>query len=104
MYPDVEAYLSSIPKFDVREHLRIPFYMDLLGDNAKEIRTELPECDNYTDEEMEMTKRNFILSQLDYLIRENVRRTTKAARNQSRRLSLIKPLATVAREQGYKSE
>lgn len=104
MYPNVEAYLSSIPKFDVREHRRIPHYMSLLGDNANQIRTELPTCDNYSAEEMEVTKNNFILSQLNYLIRVNVRRTTKAARNETRRLSLIKPLAQVARKQGYKSE
>lgn len=104
MYPNVEAYLSSIPEFDVREHSRIPFYMELLGDNAKEIQTELPRSNNYTDEQMEVVKRNFILSQLDYLIRENVRRTTEETRRDSRRLSLIKPLATVAREREHKSE
>lgn len=104
VYPNVDAYLSSIAEFDVREHDRIPYYMELLGDNAKEIQTELPESDTFTAEQMEVIKNNFILSQLDYLIRENVRRTTKEAKKEAKRLSLVKPLATVATEQAHKSE
>lgn len=88
----------------MREHARIPFYMEILGDNANQIQTELPRSNHYTDEEMQLIKNNFILDQLDFLIRINVRRTVKEARNESRRMSLVKPLATVAREQGYKSE
>lgn len=104
VYPNVEAYLSSIPEFDVVEHSRIPVYMELLGDNAKKIRTDLPRSDAYTDQQMEVVRRNFILSQLEYLVRVNIRHTTNEARRESRRLSLIKPVATVAREQGHKSE
>lgn len=102
VYPNVEAYLSSIPEFHIREHRRIPFYLELLGDNAKYIQTELPKSDIYSDEKMERIKRNYILSQLDYLIQENIRRTSKEA--EPNRCALVKPFAIVPTEQGTDSD
>lgn len=96
MYPNVDAYLESIPQFDTKEHRRIPYYMELLGDNAHQIRTDLPKSNNYSDEEMVTIKNNLILSQLDFLVRENIRRTTREARKEARRESLIEPSATAA--------
>lgn len=96
MFENVDEYLASIPKFDVKEHRRIPSYMKLLGDYAPQIQTELPKSKNYSDEEMEVVKKNFILSQLDFLVRENVRRTTKEAQKEATRGSLIKPVPIVA--------
>lgn len=104
MYPTVEAYLSSIPQFDAIEHTRIDTYMELLGENARNIQTNLPRSEHYSDQEMEVLKRNFILSQLEYLVHENIRRTETEAQTGSGRLPLIKPLATLARERGPKSE
>lgn len=104
MYPTVEAYLSSIPRFDAIEHTRIESYMELLGENARNIRTDLPRSDRYSDQEMEEVTRNYILSQLEYLVHENIRRTETEAQTASGRVPLIKPLATLARERGPKSE
>ncbi|XP_037034056.1 uncharacterized protein LOC119072849 isoform X2 [Bradysia coprophila] len=104
VYPTVEAYLMSIPKFDLEEHLRIPIYMELLGANSRKIKTTLPRCSLFTDEEMEVLKNDFILSQLDFLIRENVRRTTKKEekrkqKREAQRLSSIKkPLPIMPKE------
>lgn len=83
VYQNVDAYLASIPEFDVTEHEQIPYYMEILGDNAKHIQTDLPKSNKYSAEEMEVVRKNFILSQLDFLVRENVRRTTKDARKKA---------------------
>lgn len=85
----------SIPRYNDYEHSQIPSYMEVLGDNARHIETDLPESSHYTDEEMEVLKRDYILDQLNFLIREHLRRTAKEEerRNRSeqrRRLSLIK--------------
>lgn len=58
--------------------------MKLLGKNAKEIRVDIPRSNKYTDEEMDHKQRNFILSQIDYLIHVYKRRTEKEARKENR--------------------
>lgn len=98
MFPTVEAYLASIPKYNAHEHSQIQEYMEIIGDNARHIRTDLPRSGFYTDEEMEELKRDFILQQLDSLIRGHLHDAAKEERRQNRkklngRLPLIKPVA-----------
>lgn len=81
-------------------------YMNSLGDNVKQIQTDLPQSSLYTDEQMEVFRRNYVLSQLDFLIRANVRRTTRQNRKkEAKRLSLIKkPVPVMPKEKSHRPE